>query len=62
MAGTEAGGWGWGWQVCGGSVPAVPESPLEVPEDGGQQAVRVHARNAPGRAGKGGPLLGALSQ
>ncbi len=28
-----------------GTVPEVPASALEVPEDGGQQAVRVHARN-----------------
>jgi len=38
-------------QVRRRPVPQVPPRPLEVPQDGRQQAVRVHARDAPGRAG-----------
>lgn len=36
-----------------GSVPTVLEGALEVPSDGGEQALRVHARAASGRAGHG---------
>jgi len=38
-------------QVCGGPVPPLPAQPLEVPQNRGQQAVRVHARDAPRRSG-----------
>ena len=40
-------------QVRRGPVPPVPAGALEVLEDGRQQAVRVHAREAPRRAGHG---------
>ena len=35
-----------------GPVPEVPESSLEVPQDGRQQVVRVHARDPRGCSGK----------
>lgn len=48
-------------QVRCGAVPPLSAQPLEVPEDCGQQAVRVHARDAPGRAGARPRPLGVLS-
>eukprot|EP00961_Rhodomonas_salina_P145067 1952684-Rhodomonas_salina.2 len=33
------------------AVPALPARALEVPQDRRQQALRVHARDPPGRAG-----------
>mmetsp|Transcript_20808 Transcript_20808/g.44704 ORF Transcript_20808/g.44704 Transcript_20808/m.44704 type:complete len:200 (-) Transcript_20808:1146-1745(-) len=40
-----------------GPVPPLPARALEVPQDGRQQALRVHARATPRRAGHGGGHL-----